>query len=326
MMVNNNSAVHFYGRRPHLAGHLPSHYAGIAPLPYGPSHSHAHDLAAAGKAAGQIFMPGSQGSKAIGTLIDKYIGLTMSIIKQAYPALGEALSFVGDIVDFILEPVGNLIESMAFGAATYLEAPQADAVLKDMDANWSSYAKDAFLDCLYAFYRRVGSSGSKAADIKEGRDPIIQSAMGGALDLLGVGRNANRVAYRVYTKAMAAGAKDWQAAAACCFGVLKGLQIKGFPSGFKINIKGADVATVTGVDSGKAIFPLGNEFDSVYFAKLGTPVVHTLAWVEQQYKIKSGGVVGDAAKSAPRTPSNGGGSLFPLLAIAGAAFLATRGK
>jgi hypothetical protein len=275
-------------------------------------------------------MPGSQGTAAVGGILDQFVTKGMTVLKTAFPVLGNALSFVGDIAKFVLEPMGNLMESMVFGAATYLELPQAEAVIKDMQDNWSSYAKDAFMDFLYAFYRRVGSTGKTVVDLKEGRDPILQGAMGGALDMMGIGRNSNRVANRIYTKAIAAGAKDWQAAAAVCYGLLKGLQIKGFPSGFKLNVKGVDVLTVTGSDTSKAMWVLGNDFDLLYFAKLGpkSSEWHSLAWVEKQYKSKSGGVMGggaDTVRTPPAAKTSGGG-LFPLLAVAGAAILAMRGK
>jgi hypothetical protein len=215
------------------------------------------------------------------------------------------------------------MEAMAQNVCTYLELPQAQAVLDDMEANRIDYIKDAFMDCLYAFYRRVGSTGKSALDIKEGRSAVIQGAIGGAIDALGIGRNANRVAYRVYTKAMGAGAKDWQAAAAVCASVLTGFQTKGFPSGFTIKIKGVEIAKVgNSADTSKAMFSLGNDFDAAYFSKLGTPIEHSTAWVEKQYKIKSGGVIGDTKIGAGA--GGGGGAATPLLVVAALAFLASR--
>lgn len=307
MMINNNSAVHFYGKRPPLYYRL-----------QGQSEATPIHMAGPLKAAGQLYMPGSQGTAAIGSIMDKFVSMGMSVVKTAFPTVGTVLSFVGDIVDFILTPMGNLMEAMATSACTYLELNQAQAVLDDMEANRTDYITDAFKDCLYAFYRRVGSTGKSALDIKEGRSSVIQGVMGGALDALGVGRNADRVANRVYKKAMGAGAKDWQAAAAVCGGLVVGLQTKGFPSGFTINVAGVEIAKVgSSTDTSKAMWALGNDFDKEYFNKLGTPVEHTAAWVEKQYKIRSGGEIGGVKKSD-------GGAATPLLVIAALALLANR--
>ena len=311
MMINQNKAVTFYGQRPMLASQLPAHISGRI----------YRDLGAL-QAVGQLYMPASAGAKAVGGIMDKFIGLGMSVVKKSFPALGQVLSFVGDIVDFILTPMGNLMEAMAIGACTYLEEAQALAVLKDMEDNRIGYIEDAFKDCLYAFYRRVGSSGNPVINVKQGRSDVIQGVMGGVLDAFGIGRNAERVAHRVYVKAMGAGAKDWQAAAAVCYGALAGLQTKGFPSGFTIKIKGVDIAKVaSSADTSKAMWSLGNDFDAEYFSKLGTPITHDLAWIEEKYKAKSGGAIGD---TKDKVGKDSGGGAVPLLALAAAAFLAFR--
>lgn len=308
MMINNNSAVHFYGKRPPLYYKL-----------QGQSEATPIHLAGPLKAAGQLYMPGSQGSAAIGSIMDKFVSLGMSVVKTAFPTVGNVLSFVGDIADFILTPMGNLMEGMATSACTYLELNQAQAVLDDMEANRLDYITDAFMDCMYAFYRRVGSTGKSALDIKQGRSSVIQGFMGGIIDTLKIGRNSARVAHRVYVKATGAGAKDWQAAAAVCGGLVTGLQTKGFPSGFTIKVAGVDIATVgSSADTSKAMWALGNDFDADYFNKLGTPVEHTAAWVEKQYKIRSGGAIGDVKAKGD------GGAATPLLVIAALALLANR--
>lgn len=324
MMINQNSAVHFYGRRPTLTHNLPAHHS-------------AHDLGAISESIGKLYIPGSAGAAAIGSILDKFGTMGVEVVKQAYPGLGQALEFVGDVADFILTPMGNLVESMAVGSATYLEMAQAQAVLDDMSKNWSDYAKDAFCDFLYALHRRLGSSNNKVIDIKEGRSPVLQGIFGGILDTLGVGRNSNRVANRIYVKAMAAGAKDWQAAAAVCYGVLKGLRIPGLDlkdAKKYTSIKGVDIVNVnTGPDATKPIFPLGNDFDALYFSKLG-PLTdkdrHTLAWVDKQYRAKSGGVAGDMSKDGgeirkdTKAQPAAGGGLLPLLALGAVAFFASK--
>ena len=313
MMLNQNKAVAFYGQRPKLAGQLPAHISG---------RIH-RDLGAVGQALGQLYMPASAGAKAVGGITDKFVSMGMSVVKTAFPALGEVLSFVGDIVDFILTPMGNLMEAMAIGACTYLEEPQAQAVLKDMEDNRTEYIKDAFKDCLYAFYRRVGATGNQVINIKQGRSAAIQAVMGGVIDTFGIGRNAERVAHRMYVKAIGAGAKDWQAAAAVCYGALQGFQTKGFPSGFSVKVAGVNVATVaSGADTSKAMFPLGNDFDAGYFSKLGTPIKHDFQWIDEHYKAKSGGAIGDTKDKSGKGGAAGGGGAVPLLAIAAAAFLA----
>ena len=309
MMLNQNTAVHFYGKRPPLAHALPAHHVGGVALA-GPSED-----------IGRIYMPGSTGAKAIGGLVDRVIKIAMSFIKTAFPPLGEALSFVGDIVEFILNPVANELEAMAIGACTYLEEKQAQVILDDMDKNQKDYILDAFKDCVYAFYCRIKSTGNTVKDIKEGRDGILQKVMGGALDALGIGRTPTRVANRIYTKAVAAGAKDWQAAAAVCYGAVVGMQTKGFPVGFKVKVKGVTVATIgSGVDVSKALYAVGSDFD-IYFNKLGTPIERSAAWIDKQYLAKSGGVKGDTDKSGGGRPS---GAALPLLAVAAVAFLASR--
>lgn len=325
MMINKSTAVHFYGQRPPLPHQLPAHYSG-------------HELGAISESAGKIFMPGSAGAAAIGAILDKFGKMGVEAVKMAFPGLGQALEFVGDVADFILTPMGNLIEAMAIGSATYLEMPQAQAVLDDMNKNWADYAKDAFCDFLYALYRRVGSTNNKVIDIREGRSAVLQGIFGGILETLDVGRNSNRVAYRVYTKAMAAGAKDWQAAAAVCYGVLKGLQVPGLDlkdAKKYTQIKGVDIVNVnTGPDTNKPIFPLGNDFDALYFSKLG-PLAdkdrHTLAWVDKQYKAKSGGVSGDTKDTSKSSGGGGGGGrpaagggLLPLLALGAVAYFASK--
>lgn len=316
MMINQNTAVYHYGRRPALASHLPGHYSGM-------------DLAGPVQSVTQLYMPGSLGAKAVGNITDQFAALAMKVIKTAFPIAGEIVSKIGDILDLFLKPMGNAMEAFAIGSATYLELPQAEAVLKDMETNRMDYVADIFYDCLYAFYRRIGSTGNMAKDIKEGRSAIIQAALGALFDNVPggpIGRNSNRVANRVYTKAMSAGAKDWQAAAAVCYGVLKGFQTPGFPAKFKYVVKGVTIVEIGGgPDVGKPMFSLGNDFDALYFAKLG-PVTdkdrHTLAWVEKQYLAKSGGQKG-GTDSGKKDEGRGGGAL-PLLAVGALALLASR--
>jgi hypothetical protein len=101
------------------------------------------------------------------------------------------------------------------------------------------------------------------------------------------------------------------------------LQTKGFPSGFTIKIKGVDIAKVaSSADTSKAMWSLGNDFDAEYFSKLGTPITHDLAWIEEKYKAKSGGAIGDTKDKGVK--GGGGGGAVPLLALAAAAFLAFR--
>jgi len=312
MMINQNKAVAFYGQRPMLASQLPAHVSGRM----------YRDLGNVGQALGQLYMPASAGAKAVGGIMDG-IGKLIKDVVYKIPFIGAIVEVLVDALDVILTPMGNLMEGMAIGAATYLEEAAAQAVLDDMQKNRLEYIKDAFFDCFYAFYRRIGSTGKTVLDIKEGRSGAIQAAIGEIIDVGGVGRNANRVANRVYTKAIGAGAKDWQAAAAVCYGLLTGLQTKGFPSGFSVKFKGVNIATVSsGADTSKAMWALGNDFDAAYFSKLGSPIKHDVAWIEAQYKAKSGGAIGDTKDKAGK--GGGGGGAVPLLAIAAAAFLALK--
>lgn len=320
MIINKSTAGHFYGRRPPLAGQLPAHYGGSSSVLT--DYRIARDLGNVGESVGKLYMPGSAGAKAVGGVMDKFASVGMGVIKTTFPTLGQVLSFVGDALDFVLAPIGNLLEAMAIGACTYLEEKQAMAILSDMENNKVDYIVAAFKDTLYAFYRRIGTTNNKVLDIKEGRDPLIQGALGTALDALGIDRNANRVANRIYSKAVAAGAKDWQAAAAVSYGVTTGFLTKGFPAGFDFKVKGISIAKVGGgSDTQKAMFPLGNDFDAAYFAKLGSPVKHDVAWIDAQYKAKSGGAIGDTKNASD---GGGGGGIVPILAIAAAAFLASR--
>jgi hypothetical protein len=310
MMLNQNKAVSFYGQRPMLASQLPAHVSGRV----------YRDLGALGQAAAQLYMPASAGAKAVGGIMDG-IGKLIKEVVYKIPLIGQVIEILVDALDLILTPMGALMEGMAIGAATYLEEPQAKAVLDDMEKNRLEYIKDAFYDCFYAFYRRIGSTNNTVLDIKQGRSAAIQGALGAFIDTTNMGRNSNRVANRVYVKAMGAGAKDWQAAAAVCYGLLTGLQTKGFPAGFSVKVKGVNIATVaSGADTSKAMWALGNDFDALYFAKLGpkSDKWHSVAWIDEQYKAKSGGAIGDTKDKA----SGGGGGAVPLLALAAAAFLA----
>lgn len=318
MMINQNSAVHFYGQRPMLPHQLPAHYTG-------------QDLGAISESAGKIFMPGSAGAAAIGGIVDKFGKLGLEVLKTGFPLLGQVVEIVGDVVDFILTPVGNLIEAMAVGSATYLEMAQAQIILDDMNKNWDDYARDAFCDWLYAFYRRIGESSNKVVNIKEGRSGAVQAALGFLIDKMDIGRNSNRVAYRIYTKAVDAGAKDWQAAAAVCYGLLTGLQTKGFPAGKTFKVAGIEAVKIGGgPDTGKALWPLGNDFDAVYFSKLGpkSPDWHSVAWVQKQYLAKSGGAIGGTEKDVAKGGGGGsaakGGGALPLLLVGALAYFASK--
>ena len=327
-MLNKNTAVHFYGHRPPLAGQMPMHHGGGSSV-LADYRNQFPSMAGPIQSAARIYMPGTASSKALGSIMDNLVAVAMKAIKAAYPGAGQVLSYIGDVVDFVLEPIANLIEAMVLGSVKYLEEKAATAVLKDIEDNTLSYATDAAKDCLYAFYRRIGSTGNKVKDIKEGRDPILQGAIGGSLDTLGVARNANRVANRIYTKAMASGAKDWEAAAAVCYGVLVGFQIKGFSTNIDYKVKGISIVTIQGSpETAKPQWSLGNDFDSLYFSKLGTPVVHSLEWVEKQYKAKSGGVTGETPKDEDEGKGGRGqrgGSALPVLAVAAVALLSSRG-
>ena len=314
MMLNQNKAVAFYGQRPMLANQLPAHVSGRV----------YRDLGALGQAAAQLYMPASAGAKAIGGIMDG-IGKLIKEVVYKIPLIGQVIEMMVDALDLILTPMGSLMEGMAIGAATYLEEPQAKAVLDDMEKNRLEYIKDAFYDCFYAFYRRIGSTNNAVLDVKQGRSGVIQAALGAFIDATKMGRNSNRVANRVYVKATGAAAKDWQAAAAVCYGLLTGLQTKGFPSGFGVKIAGMGVVNVpSGADTSKAMWSLGDDFDALYFAKLGpkSDKWHSVAWIDEQYKAKSGGAIGDTKDKSGKGGAAGGGGAVPLLAIAAAAFLA----
>lgn len=324
MMVNRNNAGAFYGHRPWLASQLPSYHGHSSSVLTDYQNLRHPLLHGVGESAGKIYMPGAVGAKAVGSLMDKFASVAMGYVKTAFPALGTVLSYVGDALDFVLKPIGNLLEAMALGACTYLEEKQAQAVLDDMNNNKMDYVVEAAKDVLYAFYRRVSATQSQVTNIKEGRDPIIQGAIGLSLDTLKISRTSNRVASRVYNAAIKAGAKDWQAAAAVCYGVLEGFKTEGFPSGFEFKVKGVTIAKVgQGKDAQKPIYSLGSSFDG-YFTKLGTPIERTVDWVNKKYKEKSGGAIGGTGGNGGKSTS-GSASVLPLLAVAALALFSSRG-
>jgi hypothetical protein len=316
MMVNQNNVGSFYGQRPALSSALPGQIARVT------SNG---TLSGLGTEAAKIYIPGSIGTQLVGKTIDKLADKLGQIIQTYYPALGTALYFITDAIAWAIKPTAKYLGAMVGGVVLYCPEVAANKVLDYIDQEKNTLAVDAFKDTLFAFYKRVQSTGGQATDIKQGRDKILGVLIKGVLDTLGVGLTGNRLAAKIYAKAMEAGATDWQAGAAVGYGVVAGLPSIGVPKGFsvKIPLVGTTYTVTGGAQVGAEILSVP-EVATTYLSKLASPPTLTKEWISKAFTAKSGVNRGKIGKTG-KTDGGGASGALPLLAAAALAFLASRG-
>ena len=325
MMLNKNKAVSFYGTRP-VHGHMLDAKSGMI-------HPHSvGQLSGLGKEALKVYLPGSVGSQLIGGTIDKVADIIGKAISTAFPTLGTALYFVTDAIAWAVKPTGDYLNAMVEGVVTYLPEQTANGVCKWLDENKTDLALEAFKDTMYAFYRRVHTSGAQATDAKQGRDKILGMIMGGILEVLGVGHTASRLADKVAAKAKEIGAEDWQIGAAVGYGMAVGLPSAGFPANLTLTIPDAikssvignffgDTIKITGSEAGKRILSVVSETQKYLVMLAPNPDMKstdaTKKWINVEFTKKSG-------VDRDKEMGKGGGAALPLLAVAALAFLSSK--
>ncbi len=336
MMLNKNTAVQFYGRRPVLGRHLPGNN------PEGHLLSGANLGAGLGTTAATVYLPGSVGSKLLGSTLDKLADRAGQFIQAAFPTLGTILYMVTDAINWAVKPTAAYLDAMTTGVVMYLPDAAANDVCQFINDNKSDLVLDAFKDCVYAFYRRVSPTGAQATDLKTGKDWVVAELVDLVmLQALGVGKTSSRLADKISARAKTLGAEDWQIGAAVGFGIVVGLPSAGFPANLTINLPDALKSTIgsvvgnsiqiTGASAGKTMLSVP-DLAAKYLNMLApttattpdlTSTSATTAWIASNFQKKSGvnrsGVISGSAAAGAAA-----GSVLPMLAAAAAAFFAFR--
>lgn len=286
-------------------------------------------LAGLGKEAAQAFIPGSIGAGLIGDVVDKIGDKLKPKLMAALPVAGPILVFIGDATAWLVEQANWEVKSTAEGVIKYLPEGVANSVLKDMQDNKTDLFMDGLKDALAAIYYRISPTGSPATDLKQGRDTVLTWIWGKILDAFGVNKDAySRLTDRVYKAAIKYGAQEYEASAAAAYALLVGSQMPSIlpTQGLETDVKGIPVKLPGAPDGNKRVSSVPAGQLDAYLAKLGPNPKRTAEWIEQAFKIKSGGLVGggtaeqagkppgsDKKESANWLPYAAGGAVLLLL-------------
>lgn len=260
-------------------------------------------LGGLGAEAAQAFIPGSIGAGIIGGLVDKAGTAIKPKLEALLPGLGEVLNVIADMAAWVLEQANWIVKSAAEGVITYLPEAQANSVLKAMDDAKATVFMDALKDAMVAVTYRMKPTGSPATDMKQGRDYLLGMVTDKLLSVIGADTKVtSRLADFIYQKAIAAGAKDYEAAAAAGYTQMVGTRMPSIVP--TAGIKGKSIAGVPlpplagAVDSNKRICSIPAGTIDKYLAMVGPNPQRTEAWLEQAFKVKSGGLVGNSTAAA----------------------------
>ena len=280
----------------------------------------AHGLAGAGEEIAQIFIPGSVGSGVIGKTVDTLATQVNAVIKQVYPGLGAVLEGVADLVTFMAKPINHLMQAGVQGVVAYLPEAAANAVIKDMQDKPLTWATEAAKDTIAALQVRVGATGNPASDIKQGRDKILAESLGALMSFVGIGATSSRMASRIEGLALAAGARDYQAAAAAAYTMLAGLDLQGIPLPGVATDWAAKAEAKAGIAVIKNAVVKANEGAKVrvlsvaspgtltaWLAKVGPDPKWSLEWLADAWAKKQG--------IKPNAPGSGGGGGTTIVVI-----------
>lgn len=276
-----------------------------------------------GVQAAQAFIPGSVGAGLVGGLVDKAGTVIKPYLNKVLPGLGEALNVIADMAAWVIEQANWIVKCGAEGVITYLPEAQANSVLKAMDTEKATVFMDALKDAMVAVSYRMKTTGSPATDLKQGRDWLLSVVTDKLLSVVGADTKVtSRLADYIYKKAIAAGAKDYEAAAAAGYTQMVGTRMPSIvpQSGTKKEVFGINLDIPGAVDGNKRVSSVPAGSIDTYLAKVGPNPKREEAWLEQAFKAKSGGLVGggtaaEAGKPAGSDKAAGGGlPVLPLVA------------
>lgn len=269
------------------------------------THQGPPTLEGLGTEAAQAFIPGSIGAGIIGGLVDKGGTVIKPYLNKALPGLGEVLSVLADMAAWIIEQANWTVKSSAEGVITYLPEAQANTVLKAMDDAKGTVFMDALKDAMVAVAYRMKPTGSPATDLKQGRDTILGWLWEKVLSLMGADLNVtSRLADFIYQKAVAAGAKPYEAAAAAGYAQMVGTRMPSIvpQKGTNKDVYGVPIKLPGAVDGNKRISSVPAGTIDKYLAMVGPNPKREEAWLEQAFKVKSGGLVGNSTAAAAGKP------------------------
>lgn len=268
------------------------------------THQGPPTLEGLGTEAAQAFIPGSVGAGIIGGLVDKGGTVIKPYLNKALPGLGEVLNVLADVVAWVVEQANWVVRCGAEGVITYLPEAQANSVLAAMNDAKGTVFMDALKDALVAVYFRISPTNSKATDLKQGRDWLLCTVWEKVLGATGTDTKVtSRLADFIYTKAVAAGAKPYEAAAAAGYAQMVGTRVPSIlPKGGLKDVLGLGIPIPGAVDGNKRISSVPAGTIDKYLAMVGPNPKREEAWLEQAFKVKSGGLVGNSTAAAAGKP------------------------
>jgi hypothetical protein len=289
------------------------------------THQGPPTLEGLGTQAATAFIPGSVGAGIVGSLVDKAGTVIKPKLNQALPGLGEVLEVIADMAAWIVEQANWVVKSSAEGVITYLPEAQANAVLKAMDDNKAVVFTDALKDAMVAVAYRMKPTGSPATDLKQGRDTILGWLWEKVLSATGADLSVtNRLSFFIYQKALAAGAKPYEAAAAAGYAQMVGTRMPSIvpQKGTNKDVFGVPIKLPGAVDGNKRVSSVPAGTIDTYLAMVGPNPKREEAWLEQAFKVKSGGLLGNSTAAAAGKPPGTDKEGLPVLPlVAGGAVL-----